>query len=134
MLQALELLHSYVETCESPDQVKKLDFLCEQLHLICHPPGPHNKFSTSLLTTAIVWKAHSTSCYKAILSENVLTLPSLRTLRRVSQNFSHVESDMNQYLRLRAENLNVHERVVILLFDEIYVYQNIEYDNETFIG
>ena len=135
LLEAIEILSSYVENCEfSEDHVKKVMFLCEQLHLLCYPPGPHHKFSTSLLTTAILWKAHSSSCYKAILSENVLTLPSLRTLRRIAHNFSHVESDTTRYLRLRAEKLNMYERTVILLFDEVYVYQNIEYDNGKFVG
>lgn len=135
LLEAIEILSSYVENCDvSSDRVKKIMFLCEQLLLLCNLPGPHHKFSTSLLTTAILWKAHSTSCYKAILAENVLTLPSLRTLRRIAHNFSHVENDTNKYLRLRVEKLNVYERCVTLLFDEVYVYQNIEYENGKFVG
>ena len=66
--------------------------------------------------------------------DNVLTLPSLRTLRRVAQTFSHVESDTAKYLRLRVEKLNEFERTVVLIFDEVYVYQNLEYENGKFIG
>ena len=133
--KAIQLLYTYAEnqnlTC---DVNQKLSFLCEQLHFLCQSPGPHQKFSSSLLTHAVIWKAHSTSCYKSILLENVLTLPSLRTLRRVAQKFSHLEKDTLKYLKLRIENLNSFERTVILLFDEIYVHQAIEYENGKFVG
>lgn len=135
LYEAIDILSSYVDNHEmSHFSVQKILFICEQLQLLCHPPGLHQKFSTNLLTIATLWKAHSTSCYKAILSENVLTLPSLRTLRRIAQNFSSLESDTSRYLSLRIENLNRYERTVILLFDEIYVHQCIEYNNGRFVG
>ena len=135
--KASDILKAYAEDIEvdlSHAMKQKVLFLSEQLKLLCHPPGAHQRYSPGLVTLAVLWKAHSTSCYKAILAENVLTLPSLRTLRRVSQNFSHVESDTLKYLKIRVEKLNFYERTVILLFDEIYVYQNIEYDNGKFVG
>ncbi|MEL7309352.1 MAG: hypothetical protein AAGK05_16845, partial [Pseudomonadota bacterium] len=134
-MKAADLLSTYAETENlSEDIVKKISFLCEQIHLVHNPPGRHNKFTNELLTVAILWKAHSTSCYKAILNENVLTLPSLRTLRRIAQSFSVLENDTMKYLKLRSENLNVYEKTVILLFDEIYVHQTIENDNGKFVG
>ena len=57
--QAIQLLSSYVENSNldaSSVYAKKILFICEQLQLLCYPPGPHHKFSTSLLTTAILWK------------------------------------------------------------------------------
>ena len=38
------------------------------------------------------------------------------------------------YLRLRISKLNKFEKVVALTFDEIYVYQTVEYDNGKFVG
>ena len=132
LFEALEILHSHIESANiSSVKAQKLMFLCEQLEFLCNP---NKSFSTNLLTLGILWKAHSTSCYKTILSDNVLTLPSLRTLRRISQNFSHLESDTLRYLSLRVESLNSYERSVILMFDEIYVYQSLEYDSGRFVG
>ncbi|MEL7307118.1 MAG: hypothetical protein AAGK05_04100 [Pseudomonadota bacterium] len=132
LVEAEKLLTSHAENADiSSITVQKLFFICEQLQFLINPK---KCFSANLLTLGILWKAHSTSCYKAILSEGVLTLPSLRTLRRVAQNFSYLESDTSQYLALRVENLNSFERCVILLFDEIYVYQTIEYDCGKFVG
>ena len=133
---AIRILIRYVDDDVNliQENVKKISFLCEQLYLIDHSPGPKNSYSVSLLTTAILWKAYSTSCYKAILSDGLLTLPSLRTLRRVAQNVTCLQADTRAYLRHRASVLNEHEKVVTLVFDEVYVYQNIDYANGNFVG
>jgi hypothetical protein len=112
---------------------RKLDFLCEKLTLIDNPPGPQSPYSTTLLTTPLLWKAHSTACYKVILNDDLLTLTSLRTLRRIAAQFSTVEQETGKYLSLRISKLSEMERVCILIFDEIYVYQNIQYDNGKFV-
>lgn len=130
----LNLLNTICETETVPGVARKLAFLTEQLELVSRPPGPLNRYSMSLVTTSILWKAHSTACYKSILQENVLTLPSIRTLRRIGQKFSHVNDDTLKYLQLRASKLNSHEKTVILLFDEIHVFQSIDYKDGAFVG
>ena len=133
--KAVEIILNLAENGDiADDVVQKLSFIAEQLQLIINPPGPHNRYSTNLLTSAILWKSHSTACYKSLLSENVLTLPSLRSLRRIAQKFSQLETDTSEYLKLRASKLNVYEKVTLLIFDEIHVHQNIEYSNGSFIG
>lgn len=80
LVEAEKLLTSHAENADiSSITVQKLFFICEQLQFLINPK---KCFSANLLTLGILWKAHSTSCYKAILSEGVLTLPSQRTQRR----------------------------------------------------
>ena len=131
----IKILSSYLDTnVLNKENAQKLSFVIEQLHLLNHPPGPHSRYSSSLLTTALLWKAHSTACYKAILRDNLLTLPSLRTLRRITAKFSSPTSDMENYLIMRQKKLNNFEKHVILIFDEIYVYQSVDYCNGSFVG
>ena len=133
---AVDGLIDFVEkdNCLPNIDVKKIYFLCEQLMYINRRPGMHNPYSSSLLTTAILWQGHSTACYKAILNDGVLTLPSLRTLRRVAQSVDDLRSNTAVYLRQKASTLNVYEKTVSLMFDEVYVYQTIDYDNGRFVG
>lgn len=133
--KAIDLLSSYLDSNDLPHSVhQKLDFIVEQLEYVLYPPSKTHTFSVSLLTLCILWKAHSTTCYKAILNDKVLTLPSLRTLRRIAQKFSHLEGETFEYLKLRIQNLNQYERVVILIFDEVYVNQEIQYKDGSFVG
>ena len=132
----IDLLIDFVENDVDlpPADAKKIYFLCEQLMYVIRRPGPHNPYSSSLLTTAILWQGHSTACYKAILNDGVLTLPSIRTLRRIAKSVDVLRSDTAMYLRERASVLNEYEKTVSLMFDEVYVYQNIDYDNGKFVG
>ena len=116
-----------------PDDIaKKLTFITEQLVLLTS----HKKlYTTETLVTAFVWHSFSSACYRAILKENVLTLPSERTLRRLSSRFSiDSNSDMISYLKLRRSKLNDFEAHVSLIFDEIYIYQTLDYQNGKFVG
>lgn len=131
---AVDILSTVCDSETSSEKVRKLGFLIEQLQLLCRSPGPLNRYSGNLLTMAILWKAHSTACYKSILHENVLTMPSLRTLRRIGQKFTNLNKDTLEYLKLRSSKLNSHEKSVILLFDEMYVFQSVEYQNGAFVG
>ena len=132
----VDVLMEYVENDENVtlSSAKKISFLCEQLLYTVHCPGPHHPFSTTLLTTAILWQGHSTACYQAILNDGLLTLPSLRTLRRISQSTNELRSNTKLYLREKASVLNEYERTVCLMFDEVYVNQSIEYDHGQFVG
>ena len=73
------LLNSFIDSNENLPYatLQKLLFIIEQLQLICHSLGPNRRYSTSLMTLAVLWRAHTTACYKAILSGNVLRLLSL---------------------------------------------------------
>ena len=113
---------------------QKLRFISEQLSFIDNPPGVHHPYSPSLLTTAILWKAQSTAFCKAILKDSVLTLPSIRTISRVTAKFSSIQSDAEKYLKQRIMKLSSTEKACMLIFDEVYVYQTLDYDNGKFVG
>ena len=61
----------------------KLEFLKEQQSLLyTHPNG--RRYSKNLLANAILWQNSSNACYSQILADDVLSLPSIRHLRRLS--------------------------------------------------
>ena len=112
---------------------KKLSFICEQLS---HLSSSSNRtlYSSSALVSALIWHSHSPSCYRAILNENVLTLPSERTLRRLSNRFNIGSDTIISYLQKRRSCLNQFQATVSLIFDEVYVHQTIDYSQGQFSG
>ena len=129
-------LENYISNKSSltMSQIKRYEFLAEQLLLVEAKPNLR-RYSKSLLVHCLSWHSHGPSCYRSILDDDVLTLPSTRTLRRLCQNFdTSDESSMMSYLRQRRSELNDFEAVVSLMFDEVYVNQRPEYSNGKFIG
>lgn len=133
--EAVKILRRFADSGHLNDSsTHKLNFLIEQLLFVENRPGRYHRFSTALMTTALVWKSHSTSCYKAMLRDNQLTLPSISTLQRVSSKLSSVTADVKSYLETRMKKLNLSDRTVVLIFDEIYVFQTMDYSNGSFSG
>lgn len=131
---AIQLLEKYIAS-ESPseDMRKKLAFICEQLsHLLKESKRP--QYSPSALVSALIWHSHSSSCYRAILNEGALTLPSERTLRRLSNRFNISSDTTVSYLKKRLSCLNEFQSTVSLIFDEVYVHQTIDYHQGRFSG
>ena len=79
--------------------------------------------------------ASSTAAYNVLLQENILSLPSVATLKRLTR---HVDAATNVesavYLQLRVSKLQEHQRTVLLIIDEIYVSKRIEYAGGDVIG
>ena len=116
--------------------IKRLLFLCEQLKLsVTSAKG--RRYSNSLLALSAMWESTSTSLYKLILEDNVLCLPSLKWIQRLSRGFT-VETGFSNstksYLSERIKCLNERERMVTVLIDEIYNAQRVEYSNGKFYG
>lgn len=133
--QVVKSLNEYAISGSLDDtKAQKLNFLVQQLSFIDQPPGPRNPYPPSLLTTAIMWKATSTAGYKTILKDEVLTLPSLSTLGNVAMKVASLTSDIEKYLSNRMSKLEDDEKRVILMFDEIYVYQNLDFTNGAVVG
>lgn len=127
-------LYSQIGNVETPSK-RKLDFLIEQLTLVeKSKKGPNNGYSPSLIATAFLWKAYSTACYKAILKDGLITLPSVRTLRKIASRASEFTANTQKYLKIKCEKLSEQEKYVILILDEIYVFQNVDYQNGKFTG
>lgn len=112
----------------------KLNFLIEQLQLINLPPKAR-RYSTSLMTTAFLWHAYGPKVYENILDDNLLSLPSVRHLQRLSAGIKTSEGPPDvSYVTARVEQIPQHERKVILLIDEIYIAKKVELKRGEFFG
>lgn len=134
----VSLIESYTQashlTCS---QRQKLEFLSEQLLLVEYSNTRIHgrKYSKTTLVIALILQSYSTSAYEALKKHNILTLPSLSTLRRITRGFC-VENatEMVDYLKMRRSSLSELESCVTLIFDEIYIYETAEYSAGRFFG
>jgi hypothetical protein len=114
----------------------KLLFLIEQLRLATISPYTR-RYSPSLLAFALMWENSSPSLYKQMLKENVLSLPSIRHLHNLSTTFSMdtgQTDSTHSYMAARVNLLPERERHVVLLIDEIYTAQRVEYQSGKLYG
>ena len=84
-----------------------------------------------------MWLKLSTATYKQILSDGVLTLPSIRHLQRLSNAFT-VDLSFSPttvaYLKARYQKLSERERITALVIDEVYSAKRVEYTGGNFYG
>jgi hypothetical protein len=122
--------------CEiSQDVEKKLSFLIEQLNLATCPTN--RRYSPNLLATASMWLSNSPSLYKQLLAEGFLSLPAIRHLKRISQALSvecGLSASAKAYLKTRAKNLSNYDKIVNLIFVEIYTAQRVEFQSGKLYG
>ena len=113
----------------------KFDFLLEQFTLL--KDSKKRRYSSNLMTTAILWQNISPCLYKRMLADNLLTLPCISHLKNQSSGLN-VESGLEQssidYLQKRFDSLNERGRLVSLSFDEIYTAKQCEYQSGQFYG
>lgn len=125
---AVECLRSSLHRFDDVEceKYRKLFFLVEQLELLSQNKyGRH--YSPQLVIVSYLISAASTAAYDVLLNENVLSLPSKKTLSKVTRRLSNTDGINNSsYLKLRASQLNEIERNVILIIDEIYVAKRVE--------
>ena len=109
-----------------------LNFIIEQLRLL-HVPKQGRRYSSAMTTTAFLWQLTSTSLYKKLC--DFFILPCISTLRKFSSPCAVESGNLNiDYLKQRASTLTDNEKLVILMIDEIYTAQRIEYSNGAFNG
>lgn len=114
------------------DVIKKVQFLREQLKMCTLQKC---RFSPAILIFSYVMHACSSSAYRNLLSERVLSLPSTRTLNRLSKPVSVTTGiSKDAYLKLRVSKLLEYEKDVILMLDEIYISKRIEIANGQLTG
>ena len=81
------------------------------------------RYSVELLIMSYILHATSPRAYKRLLEEELLVLPSVKTLRKITMRLDRKSGlDDTQYLRM----INGFDRNVILMIDEIYVSKRIE--------
>lgn len=132
---AVSLLEDYLQNMEEDEiNARKLSFITEQLSLILKKPQ-NRRYSKNMILTAIILQSHSTACYESLLKADILTLPSVSSIRRICHGFqTETSQQMKSYLMSRRKNLNEFESTVVLIFDEMYVFETIDYSSNAFYG
>ena len=75
---------------------------------------------------AYIVHAASPRAYERLIEEQVIMLPSTKTLENITLNLnSKTGLDDEQYLRLRFSQLNAFDRNVIIMIGEIYLSKHI---------
>jgi len=112
---------------DDTNDVRKISFIVEQLDLLTkHKFGRH--YSPQLTILSYIIQSASSAAYTTLRDEDVLCLPSISTLRKVTRRVNEDHGlDSSAYLTLRVSKLNEHERNVVLMIDEIYVAKRVEY-------
>ncbi len=136
LLSLIKLFKDYISESEMDEAIeKKLLFLLEQMHLAIFPSN--KRYSPALLAMASMWLSSSSSLYKQIIDEDILSLPSVRHLKRISKALSvecGLTSSAKAYLTSRGKNLSTFEKAVVLIFDEIYTAQRVEFQSGKLYG
>ena len=104
---------------EASSPAKKLAFIRSQLELV-YSKRPH--YSSSFVWTALTWMKTSPALYKMLLQDNLVTLPSLSYLKRISSAFSlesGLSTDVISYLQTRFNKLDSNQKNVSILIDEV---------------
>jgi hypothetical protein len=103
-------------------------FGMEQLRLACSSPY-RRQYSNDMLQFAFTLFVRSSTCYRILLDIKTEILPQPRNLQKLSAiiNFSRgiqmTNHDQVRYLKLKADGLCQHEKLVVLQVDEIHVTQ-----------
>ena len=115
---------------------RKLLFISEQLSLAMTVKNAR-KYSSDLLTAALMWKTTSSALYRQLLNEDCLTLPTFAHLTRLSRALTTdtgMSESSKSYLKARFQKLEQREKLVVLMMDEIYCAERAEYASGTFYG
>ena len=125
---AVDLLQQALdELDDSSDEHRRLGFIVEQLQLMRKAKYARS-YSPQLLIMSYRLHAASSAGYTVLLDENVVCLPSLSTLKKVTRRLSCTTGLNNHaYLKLRISKLNQFDTNVLLMIDEIYIAKRVEY-------
>ena len=122
----------YLSSLTDHESLLLIRFVIEQLQLL-QVQKHECRYAVELITTAFLWQLTSTACYKKI--RQVLILPSSSRLRQLSAGSDVSTSIVDlKYLKLQSEGLSAQEKIVVLLLDEVYTAQRVEYNNGSFVG
>ena len=114
----------------------KVQFCAEQLSLgIVQPKG--RRYSPPLLAMAVLWQQTSPALYDQILSSDVLCLPSVRWVLRLSSalnvDFELTESTI-AYLKARLSKLKKKDLTINLIIDEVHSHHTVDLVDGKVIG
>ena len=134
-----QLISNIVLQLENPifSENVKIQFLKEQLSLLCVPTPHGRRYSMSLLALAVMWQHISPAAYRQMLADDVLTLPSVRRIQQLSSAVTvdlELSSATVSYLKLRLSKLSAKDSAVSLLIDEVHTKKTVEYLNGQVFG
>jgi len=125
---AVKCLTDHIDTLDdSSEEYRKLSFILEQLQLTAKNKYKRH-YSPQLTVFSYIVHATSSAAYEVLLEQNVLCLPSVNTLSKVTRQVNSSNGlDNTAYLSLRISKLNAFQRNVLLIIDEIYIAKRVEY-------
>lgn len=118
-------------------KVRKLHFLLDQLTMTTLSHKKQRRYSSDLLASCALWQTTSPALYRKLLDEDILSLPSVSHLKNLT---CHLNTDigLNEktkiYLSERLKALTEREKVMVLMVDEIYCAQRVEFMGGNFFG
>ena len=89
----------------------------------------HRRYPPDLLSTCVLWENTSSTLYRQIHDEGILTIPSVRYIKKLTSAIS-VDTGLTpqsmKYLEARASRLKDREKIGTLIMDEVYVAKRCE--------
>ena len=125
MNYAAELLDTTNDEFSSYQQSQ---FIAEQLRLALLP-SHGQRYSSSLMSIALVWFSISPKLYEDLYHSNLLILPHMSPLRRLTSALNLKEGldpATVKYLSMRISKLNPKDKLVNIAMDEVYTKQTEE--------
>ena len=105
---------------------KTLNFILEQLKLL-FITKKQRRYSVEMLVMSYIMHATSSKAYERLCQEQIIILPSVKTLRKITMNLDQRTGlDDSDYLNIRFSKLNFFDRNVLLMIDEIYLSKRVE--------
>lgn len=123
----IESFENLLSNIDDSDETSRTKFLLEQLKLsFCSKYS--RRYSPELLIFAYLNYSASSSAYSYLRNQNLIILPSVKTLKKITKKVNDETSGLStkDYLRLRLSKLNEYDKNVILVIDEIYVANKAE--------
>ena len=82
------------------------------------------RYRPEFVWTALSWMKTSPALYRVLQTDGLLTLPTMRYLKRISSSFSletGLSTGVISYLKTRCASLSQEQKSVVLMIDEVLV-------------
>ena len=125
---AIAALEKSISSTEDNALQQRLEFTIEQLRLSMKTKSGR-RFSSSLLAMSALWLQTSPALYRQISDENVLVIPAVETVKRLTSALAvdcGVSSGTVAYLSSRFSKLEERDKLVSIAMDEVYTQKRVE--------
>lgn len=102
----IEIVDQHLKGLDRP-AIKRLSFLCEQLQLAVTDDNLR-RYSNDLYVSSLLWYTSSPACYRLIQESGSISLPSIRSIQRISSCLPSQEGVTGtSYLSVRCSKLKI---------------------------